>query len=119
MQLLAFGLISDELLLIFPIQIKIFHVILVAFFQNHPAVVPAGRNDLVPVIVLGNHIFQPFNRIVSQQKQSRIKAVPSDLPEEIRYFQLYDAVRRTLTERFPEMDEALLDKLTSDFCEEN
>ena len=51
--------------------------------------------------------------------QERIKAVPSDLPEEIRYFELYDAVRRTLTERFPEMDEALLDKLTSDFCEEN
>ncbi len=50
--------------------------------------------------------------------RERIQSVPSDLPEEIRYFQLYDAVRQTLAEQFPEMEEALLDKLTSDFCEE-
>ena len=51
--------------------------------------------------------------------RERVKAVPLDLPEEIRYFQLYDAVRQTILEEFPEIDEALLDKLTSDACEEN
>jgi hypothetical protein len=37
--------------------------------------------------------------------------------EEIRYLQRYEALRMLLREHFPDTDEALLDKLASDFCE--
>lgn len=52
-------------------------------------------------------------------KQEQILNAASDKADEFQYFQLYDAIRRTLLIHFPEIDEALLDKLTSDFCEED
>lgn len=51
-------------------------------------------------------------------KQEEILAIPSVATDGFQYFQLYDAIRQTLLMHFPEIDEALLDKLTSDFCEE-
>ncbi len=48
----------------------------------------------------------------------RIEDLDADLPEELFYFQKYDAVRQCIQEHFPGIDEALLDKLASDFCEE-
>ncbi|MCI8599584.1 MAG: hypothetical protein HFJ10_14275 [Lachnospiraceae bacterium] len=41
-----------------------------------------------------------------------------ELPQEILYFQKYDMIRQGIQTHFPELDETLLDKLTSDFCEE-
>ena len=35
-----------------------------------------------------------------------------------RYLQKYEIVRTLLKGQFPEVEEALLDKLASDFCEE-
>lgn len=42
----------------------------------------------------------------------------TDEPEEARYLQKYEIVRTLLKGQFPEVEEALLDKLASDFCEE-
>lgn len=42
----------------------------------------------------------------------------TDEPEEAHYLQKYEIVRTLLKGQFPEVEEALLDKLASDFCEE-
>lgn len=39
-------------------------------------------------------------------------------PEEARYLQKYELICTLLKGQFPEVDETLLDKLASDFCEE-
>lgn len=42
----------------------------------------------------------------------------TDEPDEVRYLQKYEIIRTLLKGQFPEADEALTDKLASDFCEE-
>ncbi len=48
-----------------------------------------------------------------------VAALDTSLPEELFYLRKYEAVSQLIREHFPEIQEDLLNKLASDFCEEN
>lgn len=52
-------------------------------------------------------------------KSPLFNEIDPDQPQEMLYFQKSESIRSLLTEQFPEIDEALLEKLTDDFCEED
>lgn len=48
-----------------------------------------------------------------------LTALDPDQPEELLYFQKSEIIRNLILERFPQIEQPLLDKLTDDFCEED
>lgn len=52
-------------------------------------------------------------------KDPAFDKLPADQPEELLYFQKSELVRTLIKNQFPEIDQALLEKLTDDFCEES
>lgn len=52
-------------------------------------------------------------------KAPALQEMPDDLSEELLYFQKSEIIRGLLKEQFPQLDQALLEKLTDDFCEED
>lgn len=47
-----------------------------------------------------------------------VTALDATMPEELFYLQKYEAVSNLIQEHFPDISEELLNKLASDFCEE-
>ncbi|MCI9384459.1 MAG: hypothetical protein HFI24_09705, partial [Lachnospiraceae bacterium] len=47
-----------------------------------------------------------------------LTALDASLPEELLYLRRYEAVSELIREHFPDIQEDLLNKLASDFCEE-
>lgn len=52
-------------------------------------------------------------------KSAAFETLDLTQPEELLYFQRSELIRTLLKEQFPQIDQALLEKLTDDFCEEN
>lgn len=52
-------------------------------------------------------------------KSPALTELSTDQPEELLYFQRSEIIQTLLKEQFPQIDLALLEKLTDDFCEEN
>ena len=107
--LLVGGLGLDVMLLLF----AVFTVVGVSSFQN--------ARKLKELAVLENAKIQEITTWYRTEgiRSEALTALDSSLPEEIFYLRKYEAVSDTLRERYPEIPEDLLNKLASDFSEED
>ncbi|MCI9134778.1 MAG: hypothetical protein HFI31_11435 [Lachnospiraceae bacterium] len=53
------------------------------------------------------------------QKSPAWNALNTDQPEELLYLQKSELIQQLIKEQFPQIDQALLEKLSDDFCEED
>ncbi len=103
----------DFALYVMLLLFAVFTVVGISSFQN--------ARKLKELAVLENAKIQEITTWYRTEgiRSEALTALDSSLPEEIFYLRKYEAVSDTLRERYPEIPEDLLNKLASDFSEED